>query len=241
MNGLGIFLVILRTVHNTFGTCRATTDRQRGKDRWWQISSPSLPVVMMVMMISSDDLYFKEGVVSNYDSCQRFEHCDNAEDNRAEVLWQQGYLWTWWFFLSQLTALKTFEKTHSKCLEKLETSTYGHQCCCYVHLCQRWYSCMFTYVKDDTHKSFDQKINSQGGFHYGLPGPPGIEITKRPHILFTIMETDIQSSLLFESIATFSWSFLWIALWIKTIRPPSKINKWLIWPNIRMSRKKNKF
>ena len=39
------------------------------------------------------------------------------------------------FFLSQLTALKTFEKTHSKCLEKLETSAYGHQCCCYVHLC----------------------------------------------------------------------------------------------------------
>ena len=43
-------------------------------------------MVMMVMMISSDDLYFKEGVVSNYDSCQRFEHCDNAEDHRAEVL-----------------------------------------------------------------------------------------------------------------------------------------------------------
>ena len=62
----------------------------------------------------------------------------------------------------------------------------------------------FTFVKDDTHKSFDQNINSQGGFHYGLPGPPGIEITKRPHILFTIMETDIKSSLLFESIATFS-------------------------------------
>ena len=84
--------------------------------------------------ISSDDLYLEIGV-SNYDSCQRFEHCDNAEDHRAEVLWQQGYLWTWWFFLSQLTALKTFEKTHSKCLEKLETSAYGHQCCCYVHLC----------------------------------------------------------------------------------------------------------
>ena len=150
MNGLGVFLFILRIVHNTFGTCRATTDRQRGKDRWWQISSPSLPVVMMVMMISSDDLYFKEGVVSNYDSCQRFEHCDNAEDHRAEVLWQQGYLWTWWFLSSQLTASKTFEKTHSKCLEKLETSTYGHQCCCYVHLCQRWYSYMFTFVKDDT-------------------------------------------------------------------------------------------
>ena len=74
----------------------------------------------------------------------------------------------------------------------------------------------FTFVKYDIHicsplsrmilslESFDENIYSQDGFHYGLPGPPGIEITKRPHILFTIMETDIKSSLLFESIATFS-------------------------------------
>ena len=40
---------------------------------------------MIMMMISSDDLYLEIGV-SNYDSCQRFEHCDNAEDHRAEVL-----------------------------------------------------------------------------------------------------------------------------------------------------------
>ena len=41
---------------------------------------------------------------------------------------------------------------------------------------------MFTFVKDDIHESFDENIYSQDGFHYGLPGPPGIEITKRPHV-----------------------------------------------------------
>ena len=99
---------------------------------------------------------------------------------------------------------------------------------------------MFTFVKDDTKSwKLSRKYLLTGWFPlWSARSTWNRNYQETAYILFTSMEAHIKSYLLFESIATFSWSFLWIALWIKTMRPPSKIIKWLIWPNIRMSRKK---
>ena len=102
---------------------------------------------------------------------------------------------------------------------------------------------MFTFVKDDTKSwKLSRKYLLTGWFPlWSARSTWNRNYQETTYILFTSMETDIKSSLLFESIVTFSLSFLWIALWIKTIRPPSKIIKWLIWPKKEWARKKINF